>query len=88
MIVDDDADVPADVGLRVIPADALGSTLTIPSGGWEVSAQAVRDALRALRDGGGDISFVGLPFDEVTSLLGLDEIYALEQRYATPGEPG
>jgi hypothetical protein len=85
-IVDDGADVPDDVGLRVITADALSTTLTIPPGGWELSAQAVRDALRALKTGRGEASFVGLPFDEVTALLGLDEIYALEQRYATPGD--
>ena len=48
----------------------------------------MRAAVAALRDGGGEASFVGLPFDEVTALLGLDEIYALEQRYATPGEVG
>ena len=88
MIVDDGAAVPGDPGLRIIPASELARTVTIPAGGWELSAHAVRDALRALRDGDGEASFVGLPFDEVTSLLGLDEIYALEQRYATPGEPG
>ncbi len=88
VIVDDGADAPTDTGLRVIPASALGATVTIPPGGWELSARAVRDALRALKTGGGEASFVGLPFDEVTALLGLDEIYALEQRYATPGEPG
>jgi len=88
VIVDDAAPAPSDAGARVVPAGELGTTLTIPPGGWEVSAQAVRDALRALRDGSGEASFVGLPFDEVTSLLGLDEIYALEQRYATPGEAG
>ena len=45
VIVDDGADVPTDTGLRVIPAGALGTTVTIPPGGWELSAQAVRDAL-------------------------------------------
>jgi hypothetical protein len=88
VIVDDGAVLPPDPGLVVIPAGALGTAVTIPPGGWELSARAVRDALGYLRDGGGEASFVGLPFDEVTSLLGLDEIYALEHRYATPGEPG
>jgi len=87
VIVDDGADVP-DPGVTVIPASALDTIVTIPPGGWELSAAAVRDALRALKTGGGEASFVGLPFDEVTSLLGLDEIYALEQRYATSEEAG
>jgi hypothetical protein len=87
-IVDDGAVLPPDPGLRVIPASALGATVTIPPGGWELSASAVRDALRGLKSGRAEASFVGLPFDEVTSLLGLDEIYAIEQRYATPGEAG
>jgi hypothetical protein len=86
VIVDDGATVPPDPGLSVVAARALGTAVTIPPGGWELSARAVRDALSALRDGTGEASFVGLPFDEITSLLRLDEIYALEQRYATPGE--
>ena len=88
VIVDDGAVLTPDPGLVVIVASAIGTTVVIPPGGWELSAQAVRDALDHLRGGGGEASFVGLPFDEVTALLGLDEIYALEQRYATPEEPG
>ena len=88
VIVDDGAVVPPDPGLTVIPAGALDATVTIPAGGWELSARAVREALGTLRDGAAEASFVGLPFDEVTALLGLDEIYAFEQRYATPGEAG
>ena len=50
-----------------------------------MSAHAVRGiAAQTWRDGGGRGVVRRLPFDEVTSLLGLDEIYELEQRYATP----
>jgi hypothetical protein len=87
-VVVDDAGAAPDVGVRLIPAAELGTTGTIPAGGWEASADAVRGALEELRAGTAESSFVGLPFEEVTSLLGLDEIYELEQRYATEEEAG
>ncbi len=75
--------------IRLIAAADLAAAVVIPEGGWELSATAVRDALAALRQhGADDSSFVGMPFDEVTSLLGLDEINELEQRYAIDGEAG
>jgi Phosphoenolpyruvate phosphomutase len=92
VIVDDGAAALAarrDAGVQIIGADDLDATITIPAGGHELSAAAVRDALAELRTGGGSAaSFVGLPFDEITSLLGLDEVYALERRYAINGEAG
>ena len=45
VIVDEGAVVPVEPGLTVIVAGDLGSTVTIPAGGWELSAQAVREAL-------------------------------------------
>jgi hypothetical protein len=83
VIVDDPLAV-AEATLPLIAAADVGTRVTIPEGGHELSIEVVRRALAELRDtGGGRASFVGLPFDEVTSLLGLDEVYALEQRYAT-----
>jgi Phosphoenolpyruvate phosphomutase len=88
VVVDDPAAVPPS-GIAVIAAADVGTTVTIPAGGHELSVAAVRRALAELRDtGGGRASFVGLPFDEVTSLLGLDEVDEVERRYATDGEAG
>ena len=86
VIVDDGAVVPGDVGLRVIPSGVLAATVTIADSGWERSSAAVRASLEMLARGAGEVSFVGIPFAEVTSLLGLDEVYELEQRYATGEE--
>ena len=60
----------------------LGDRFT--GGGHAVSNAAVRQALLDLKAGGG----IGEPrdterFNATTSLLGLPEIYELEQRYAT-----
>jgi 2-methylisocitrate lyase-like PEP mutase family enzyme len=88
VIVDDPAAIPAP-GIALIAAGDVGTAVTIPAGGHELSIAAVRDALAELRaTGGGRASFVGLPFEEVTSLLGLDEVYELERRYSTDGEAG
>ena len=56
----------------------------ITGGGHALSYAAVRQALLDLKGGGG----IGEPrdterFNATTSLLGLPEIYELEQRYAT-----
>jgi 2-methylisocitrate lyase-like PEP mutase family enzyme len=83
VIVDDAAQAPAQGGLRIIDAADLAAVVTVPAGGWELSAAVVRDALTQLREGTAESSFVGLPFEEVTSLLGLGEVNELELRYAT-----
>jgi 2-methylisocitrate lyase-like PEP mutase family enzyme len=46
------------------------------------SLTAVRDALARVRNGDRPSSRDQLKFDELTSLLGLDDVYALEARYA------
>ena len=83
LVVDDGVVAPADVVARVIPASELTAAVAVVDSGWERSADAVRASLAMLAQGAGEVSFVGIPFAEVTALLGLDEIYALEQRYAT-----
>jgi hypothetical protein len=88
VVVDDPAAVP-DAAVPLIAAADVGTTLTIPPGGHELSIAAVRAALADLQGtGGGRASVVGMPFEEVTSLLGLDAVYELERRYATDAEAG
>ena len=63
---------------------ALGFALHFAGAGHALSMAAVRDALARLRRGDEPNRRDRLDFDELTSLLGLDEVYALEARYAAP----
>ena len=71
--------------LQPVPEVASrGFKVMITGGGHALSYAAVRQALLDLKAGGG----IGEPrdterFNATTSLLGLPEIYELEQRYAT-----
>ena len=61
-----------------------GFKIMITGGGHALSYAAVRQALLELKDGSG----IGEPrdterFNATTTLLGLPEIYELEERYAT-----
>jgi 2-methylisocitrate lyase-like PEP mutase family enzyme len=61
----------------------LGFSVNIAGGGHLLSLLAVRDALRRVRAGrASEPSRNELRFDEITSLLGLDDVYALEAKYA------
>jgi 2-methylisocitrate lyase-like PEP mutase family enzyme len=63
---------------------ARGFKIMITGGGHALSYAAVRQALLALRqDGGGGQGRDLERFNAMTDLLGLPEIYELEQRYAT-----
>jgi 2-methylisocitrate lyase-like PEP mutase family enzyme len=59
-----------------------GSTLQLVGEGHALSLRAVRDALARVRSRAQPAQRDQLRFDELTSLLGLDEVYALERRYA------
>lgn len=88
-VIVDDPSAFEGSGLFLIGPGDVGTRVVIAPGGHELSIAAVRDALADLRaTGGGRASFIELPFEEVTSLLGLDEVYELERRYATDGEAG
>jgi hypothetical protein len=52
------------------------------------SIVAVREALERVRRGDKSDRRDQLQFEEITSLLGLDEVYALEARYATDATKG
>jgi 2-methylisocitrate lyase-like PEP mutase family enzyme len=62
----------------------LGFSVNIAGGGHVLSYLAVRDALLRVRTGStAEPARNELRFGDITSLLGLDEVYALEARYAT-----
>jgi len=67
---------------------ALGFALHFAGAGHALSIAAVRDALARLRRGEKPDRRDQLKFDEMTSLLGLDDVYALEARYATESTKG
>lgn len=61
----------------------LGFSVNIAGGGHLLSLLAVRDALLRVRAGRVSESVRNeLRFDEITSLLGLDDVYAMEAKYA------
>jgi 2-methylisocitrate lyase-like PEP mutase family enzyme len=61
----------------------LGFSMNIAGGGHLLSLLAVRDALLRVRAGRASEPIRNdVRFDEMTSLLGLDDVYALEARYA------
>jgi hypothetical protein len=61
----------------------LGFSVNIAGGGHLLSFLAVRDALLRVRTGGASERIRNeLRFDAITSLLGLDDVYALEAKYA------
>lgn len=71
---------------QLAPTDdvaALGFKIMITGGGHALSYAAVRDALLELKAGGGFSPNRDTDqFNAITTLLGLPEIYELEQRYA------
>jgi 2-methylisocitrate lyase-like PEP mutase family enzyme len=61
----------------------LGFSMNFAGGGHLLSVLAVRDALLRVQAGrASEPTRNELRFDEITSLLGLDDVYALEARYA------
>ena len=82
-------DIPCLYNGQLSPApeiSARGFKIMITGGGHGLSHAAVRQALLALkRDGGGEGRDLD-QFHTITSLLGLPEIYQLEQRYVTDPE--
>ena len=73
-------------GATAVLGDADAPEVVVAGGGHAVVERAARAALVALRAADGGVPDVPpLPFDEVTKLLGLDEVYELERRYATEG---
>jgi 2-methylisocitrate lyase-like PEP mutase family enzyme len=67
----------------------LGFALAISGSAHVLSLVAVRDALLRARTGGGSERVRDeLRFDEITSLLGLDRVYALEAKYSTDRTEG
>lgn len=65
----------------------LGLTLHVAGSGHVLSALALRDALQQVRTGESAApKGARLRFDELTSLLGLDEVYEIEARYAVNAE--
>jgi 2-methylisocitrate lyase-like PEP mutase family enzyme len=61
----------------------LGFSLVISGGGLALSYVAVRDALVRVRAGGASEPVRNeLRFDDITSLLGLEDVYALEAKYS------
>jgi len=60
-----------------------GFKIMITGGGHALSYAAVCQALVNLKDGGGGEGRDLDQFNTITSLLGLPEIYELEQKYAT-----
>lgn len=78
-----------DTSLPTAEAARLGARLHLAGAGHELSEVAVRAALQRARDGrSAERTRNELRFDDLTSLLGLPEVYELEARYATsdPGE--
>jgi 2-methylisocitrate lyase-like PEP mutase family enzyme len=67
---------------------ALGFALHFAGAGHALSIAAVRDALARVRRGDETDRRDQLKFDEITSLLGLDDVYDLEARYATDPTKG
>ncbi len=83
-------DIPSLYNGRLLPApeiSARGFKIMITGGGHALSFAAVRQALLDIkRDGGAGEARDDDRFNAMTSLLGLPEIYELEQRYATETE--
>ena len=78
--------VPCLYNGQLLPAGDVatrGFKITITGGGHALSYAAVCQALLELKQGGGGEGRDLERFNEMTSLLGLPEIYELEQRYST-----
>ena len=78
--------VPCLYNGQLLPAGDVatrGFKVMITGGGHALSYAAVRQALLELKQGGGGEGRDLERFNEMTSLLGLPEIYELEQRYST-----
>ena len=78
--------VPCLYNGQLLPAGDVatrGFKVMITGGGHTLSYAAVRQALLELKQGGGGEGRDLERFNEMTSLLGLPEIYELEQRYST-----
>ena len=78
--------VPCLYNGQLLPAGDVatrGFKIMITGGGHALSYAAVCQALLELKQGGGGESRDLERFNEMTSLLGLPEIYELEQRYST-----
>ena len=78
--------VPCLYNGQILPAGDVatrGFKIMITGGGHALSYAAVCQALLELKQGGGGEGRDLERFNEMTSLLGLPEIYELEQRYST-----
>ena len=78
--------VPCLYNGQLLPAGDVatrGFKIMITGGGHALSYAAVCQALLELKQGGGGEGRDLERFNEMTSLLGLPEIYELEQRYST-----
>lgn len=78
--------VPCLYNGQLLPAGDVatrGFKIMITGGGHALSYAAVRQALLELKQGGGGEGRDLERFNVMTSLLGLPEIYELEQRYST-----
>jgi 2-methylisocitrate lyase-like PEP mutase family enzyme len=82
-------DIPCLYNGQLSPTPEIASRgfkIMITGGGHGLSYAAVRQALLAIKEGGGGEARDLERFNEMTGLLGLPEIYELEQRYAGNSE--